>query len=100
MKEIDNWKIAFFSVLFVGIFFFSSAYHYTNSQTQTTEQPMENGKWVTYYTPLEDGTVVYYKGFVKEIGYSEFNLIQICDEQKQQCRNPTKEEVSQDRYLG
>lgn len=93
MKD-NTWKGIFFITLSISIMFFILVGIKPESNNQRID-----GVYVKYYWDLDDGTRVYYNGFIPYQGIGEFNLIMICDEILQQCREPNPEEIKQDKYI-
>lgn len=91
------WKKIFFSTLVVGIIIFTLGFVTTSNNNQI-EIP-EGSKLVNYYWTLDDGTIVYYEGYVVRNGASFFNLTAVCSPVTNECRLPNKQEIEEGHYI-
>ena len=93
--EDKNWRSVFFMTLIVGVFLFVFFPITPQEQTEVVD-----GTLVKYFWDLDDGTRVYYEGVVPTgTGIGTFELTGVCSSTTNECRNPTTQELQQDKYI-
>lgn len=93
-----NYKLFTYFLLFI-LLIEASVFIQSTQQKELPPQT-EEGVWVKYYYNIKNqDIIVYYQGYVKAIGTSEFNLIGVCSEVTKECRKPYEEEIKQDKYI-